>query len=219
MDQIKLSVFQKKSFWTDYFWITEPYKGDYSWLSKPYIEDRTYPELNENKIRFRVSESFQLGFDLDEDIGYSSLVLYHHTIPEGVELGWMDGHCFHPFVFRWSEIEKLGQLLASQVPQYPSAPFLLLSLFSIITIEEDITRVRNQLDSAWRSLDLFTDSELDVIIDKHCYSFDDKKWRYDEGFGWYLEGEDAYTLRHPKVKDFPVDLFREFLRQLDKASY
>jgi hypothetical protein len=205
---------KKRSFWTDYFWITEPYKGDYSWLSSPYKAGRTYPELA-NEIRFTISKSFQLGFDLDEKLSYSSLMLYHDTVPNGIELGWMDGHCFHPYVFRWSEIEKLGQLLSPQVPECPSAPFLLLTLFSIITMDEEVETVQKQLESAWRSLNLFSDQELEVIIATCCHPFDDKSWEYDEDYGWYLEGDDAYSLRHPNVQKIPVELFQEFLQQIE----
>ncbi len=208
------TALKKRSFWTDYFWITEPSKVDYSWLSIPYQDDRTYPEL-EHEIRFKASESFQLGFEVDPYFWYCSLKLYHDTVPEGVELGWMDGYCPHPHVLRWSEIEKLGKLLSPQVPECPSAPFLLLSLFTLITTDEELEKAQKQSESAWRSLNLFSDQELKVILETCCHRVQDQQWKYDQDFGWYLEGEDALTLRHPDLKEFPAELFQEFLHQIN----
>lgn len=67
-------------------------------------------------------------------------------------LGFCDGHGNQPFVFRWEELYLLSDLLTLQFPSCPGAPFLLLSLFTPVTINDDRRLIRQKLKWALQSL-------------------------------------------------------------------
>ncbi|MEI7024404.1 hypothetical protein [Paenibacillus sp. y28] len=136
------------------------------------------------------------------------------ALPEALELGWDDQAHFHPYVFRWEELEIICRYLGKR-PEFivnPVVPLLLLYRFAPVTAADDEARIRQLLKAAWSSLGLFTDSEIETIIGKTVPKRGDLHWAPHAEFGWVLEGEAAYSLRWAEHDRFPFAQLQELVR-------
>ncbi|GGD57902.1 hypothetical protein [Paenibacillus nasutitermitis] len=194
------SIMKQQEFWTDYYWMTE--------------EDRSYPALADNPVELRLSEGSALLVDIEEELMDVTLLLSGRLDGEPVQLGWDDQVHFHPYVFRWAELEAISKHLRAEDPDAGFIPFLLLYRFAAITQQDDLNHIRSTVEAAWRSLDLYSEGEIQAFIKQTIRPLDNAVWTLHPRFGWVLEGE-AYTLRHAGNEEFPYDDLQKLLNQAD----
>ncbi len=198
-----------RRFWTDFFWQTEP--------------DGGYPQLAGRTIRFTLAGGYKLSLSLDEGLHYFSLGF---TAPrqETVEIAWDDQAHWHPHVLRWQELELICRAIALQDSRlaHPGLVLLLLHRFAPICVGDDLDVIVPMLETAWRQLDLFSDSEIARWIERADARDAGFAWRYHEEVGgWCIEqdGERAarglYTLRDAGNKEFP---FAQWARMIAAAE-
>lgn len=202
-------LFLRKEFWTDYFWLTDPWG------------ERVYPELREPiRLPFTEKSGFQLELDEDCLFDYISLCLYHPEWKEPIEIGFDDqAHC-HPYVFRWEELKRISHFLATHFPHCPEVPFLLLYRFAVITKEEDQDKAQKEVEAAWRSLGLFSDQEIEPFLewakDRWKAQQEDVFWVQHPEYGWVLDGAEfgVYSFRIAENKEFPFEVFNQLIQNL-----
>jgi hypothetical protein len=140
MDSWK-TVVLKKDFWIDYFRLMGEEKK-----IKPYNGLR-------DPIIFPVFEDVGFILDLTQDLSDLSLSVYHPSFSGEKELAYLNEGDWHPVLFRWNEVEKIGDFFAKKYNDLPSSvPFLLLSVFAPVTKQDDMERVNDKVRSAWQSL-------------------------------------------------------------------
>jgi hypothetical protein len=202
-------IFTRKIFWKDYFWMTESFERVYP----PLISPLTLPITDDVGFILRINHQMLI----------VELEIYHPSLPEPQEIAWDDQAYWHPFVLRWGELKNLCRFL-SQKHSYPySLLFLLLFRFAAITEEEDEKEIKQEIQTAFRSLDLFTESEIslfwtDTRISSDLEMRDLRYWERHPQFGWELLGEDAYSLRRHRNPKFPYQVLNELLSKVEKGK-
>lgn len=208
----------------DYFFMREFWLGyifyhpkNEKWSDfETYTHSGYFPELKNNPICFEITKDIGLILRLGKLLPLANLRVYDPSSPEGKEIGhYDDGHPFN-FVFRWEEFIKLSRILADQVPECPAAPFILLSIFSPPTKQDNWEEVKKEVSYQWKSLDLFPEEFIDEEIVELYRPFDDTyRFIFDPDFGWYCKGEYVHTLRHPENPSFPKELFNELIKRIE----
>ncbi|MGM7723316.1 hypothetical protein [Metabacillus sp. Hm71] len=213
MKKLWKNALHHREFWIDYFFLeTDPEV----WENEFVIDDEPFAYEYENPIRFPITKDSGLLLEMGEYLPSTSLKIYDRSAPTGIEIGKFDDSHPHAAVLRFEEVEALGNFLAQQVPEYPSAPYILLSNFMAITDADDLERIHQKTKEAWRSLALFSDDFIqDEVIDRIGYPIKGIQFTHQPEFGWYCEGEASFlSLRISDNKRFPFKMLKELLNHL-----
>ncbi len=197
-----------RRFWTDFLWETE-------------TEENAYLGLEGCAVDLPVAGGFRLSLSLDPALCYFSLG-FASPGQKTVEIAWDDQAQWHPHVLRWQELELVCRTIAVQDAElaHPGLVLLLLHRFAPICQGDDVDAIVAMLESAWRQLAVFSDSEIATFIERADARDASFRWRYHETVGgWCLEQDDRraprclYTLRHPENAEFPFRLWAQMLMQ------
>lgn len=202
---IRKQLYYSKKFWDRYFW--------------DLYDEFSYEILEDNPIRFHLTENDTLLLDPGEDFAYISLGFQHKDEDE-LEIAWDDEAHFHPFVLRFNEFQTIVDKIAAVHEVEVWIPALLLRRFVGIESFAELQTI-----SAWefgirRTSGLFTEDELHAWLEKSKHDDGtfwnncDRKWNYQESFGWVFEGNDAYSLRNPANNYFPFQQWNRMLADL-----
>jgi hypothetical protein len=164
------SLTQLPRFWSDYFGDTSAASSEETDATSPYGEFRGC------HVNFPVGPQYGLTLSIDADLSNVRLGLRHPEDPKPVPVaGYHQGEPIHHGL-RWEELDLLGRYVALADPDlpHPGLPVLLLCPFAPICLGEDADVLFPLLESAWRSLSLFTDRE----IDRHVERFDRRQDRF-----------------------------------------
>ncbi|TPX09696.1 uncharacterized protein E0L32_009035 [Thyridium curvatum] len=176
-----------RRFWTDFFWITE-------------AEDDAYSELEDTVcIDLPISlgsEGSFLSLEFSNDLGFFELQLKNGVHSQ--QLGWDDGAHWHPHVLRWDELDLVCRAVARLNPDlpHPGLPLLLLHRFAPICgrrggDDDDAPFASALLDAAWRSLGIFSDREVQRLIERSDARDAGFIWRQNGTQGvWFLDQEE-----------------------------
>jgi hypothetical protein len=197
------SAIYTKDFWTDYIYLT-----DY------------YYEVNYFfQFHLPVTERYSLMVDIQsEEI---TLLLFDQENKR--ELGYIDTDDQYFCVFRREELEAVSQAIGKNFFENTNIPFLLLDLFTPTTSENDFNITRTKLVSAWRSLHIFTDKELEELFDRYYRKRwvieKDYSWEHNLNLGWVLSDQyNDCSLRvsqnQPYSKQFPFREFKNMIKDL-----
>jgi hypothetical protein len=190
-----------KQFWLDLFRLN----GD--------PIDNTYAQLKES-IHFSIKEGEGFYLSLTPDLSDISLLLVHPNYPNQIELAYLSEAYWHHVLFRWSELEKISDFLAKQSSDIPPAiPFLLLSLFTPVTIQDDVNNIQSKVREAFKSLHLLTEDEIEKVLPFYGVS-KGIEWVFDPEYGWVVIGEQAYSFRVAGEKNFPFQIFNRILKDI-----
>jgi len=206
---IQNKIFYSKIFWDRYFWNLH--------------DDFSYEFLEDNPIRFQLTENDTLLLDPGEDFAYISLS-YQYKDEDELEIAWDDEGHFHPFVMRFNEYQTIIDRITALHKVEKWIPALLLRRFVGIESFAELQRI-----SAWeidlrKTSGLFTEDELHTLIEKSKHDVDnfwnkcDRKWNYKEPFGWVFEGDDAYSLRNSANSLFPFQRWNRMLVEIGCSS-
>lgn len=180
----------------------------YEWRRQ---DDFAYEFLEDHPVPMKVSGEFTLLLDPGEDFCYISLEFLEQG-KEGVEVAWDDEGHFHPYVFRVEELQAVSERIARlhQVPVW--IPGLLLRRFvgiDPVNEQERESALQWELELR-RQSGLYKEEELDAVIHPTSRPAaglhtgkSGRSWRFQSPYGWIMEGEDAYSLRHPDCAFFP----------------
>jgi len=196
------SLVKLKNFWTNYFWLP------------PFTE---FPGLESCRVEFPVTAGYVLTLSFPERLLYYSLGFRHPAAAEPVEIGsWSDEGSSHPFVLRWQENDLICRCVArnDRSLPHPGIPALLLSRFTpFLGCDRDVAGA--VLRHAWQSLGLFTEQEIDHLMERVCMLLSPEvHWVKDAQFGWVLpEWCSMQCLRTPGSW-FP---FAQYYRMIEAA--
>lgn len=200
MDNDLIMLLKGKQFWRDYFFVSEDQ-----------FEKYKYPTLGyDNSIQFPISENMSLTLTIGQDVLDKYLKIHCSSESDEKLLGFCDGHGNQPFVFRWEELYLLSDLLTLQFPSCPGAPFLLLSLFTPVTINDDRRLIRQKLKWALQSLGIYSESFLQEIVPRPVRGV---TWVHDPDYGWILESA-RMGYRRFGHSEFPFHLFNDLFSQV-----
>lgn len=194
------SVFNQKQFWIDYVHFEEP--GIH------------YPEFENNPIKFQVSDEYSLVLSLPADLWLRNLYLSSHSPASLTLLGWNDDAYFHPYVFRWDEFEAVNRCLATRQADWKLSEISLLLLYQFVPIThaDDIKARRQRVSSAWKSLNLFSEVEIENLVKLTTLTIDKSMyWTLKPDLGWVMDGEFPYSLRVADNADFPFASFNKMI--------
>ncbi|MFD0715356.1 hypothetical protein [Paenibacillus sp. GCM10027626] len=202
---IQKKLFYSKKFWDRYFWDLH--------------DEFSYEILEDNPIRFHLTENDTLLLDPGEDLAYISLG-FQYKGEEELEIAWDDEAHFHPFVLRFNEFQTIVDKIAAVHEVEAWIPALLLRRFVGIESFAELQTI-----SAWelgmrKTSGLFTEDELHTWfekskhVDEKFWNNCDNKWNYQEPFGWVFEGNDAYSLRNSANSYFPFQQWNRMLAEL-----
>lgn len=202
---IQKKLFSSKKFWDRYFWNLH--------------DEFSYGILEDNPIRFHLTEYDTLLLDPGEDLAYISLAYQYKTENE-LEIAWDDEAHFHPFVLRFTELQAIVDKIAAVHNVEKWVPALLLRRFVGIESFAELQTI-----SAWelemrKTSGLFTEDELHAWFEKSKQDHEnfwndcDRKWSYQEPTGWGFEGNDAYSLRNANNSHFPFQQWNRMLAEL-----
>lgn len=197
----------------DYFFLeTDPE----TWKHEFMLDDEPFIYEYENPIRFPITKHMGLLLEMGPYLPGTSLKVYDLSTPDGIEIGKFDDSHPHAVVLRFEEAAALGDFLAPQVPEYPEAPYILLSNFMAITVDDDLERVHQKTKTAWQSLELFSgDFIQQEVIDRMCYPIKGIQFNHHPVYGWYCDGEASFlSLRTLDNKDFPFAKLQELLKKI-----
>jgi hypothetical protein len=139
-------------------------------------------------------------------------------------LGWDDQAHWHPQVLRWKELEAICRCLAVRDPRlaHPGIPLLLLYRFAQADADDDQSAVRTTLAAGWRSLSLFSESEIVQAVQQTdtfvIPSEGNRQWVWDATHGWVNTGGDAYSLRQADNEQVPFALFNSLLAEAQRCG-
>jgi hypothetical protein len=183
LEQLEPCV-RSRRFWTDYSLVSDP-------------DETRYPDSGDLKVFLPISDSFglSLGIKLSSEYYYS---LNFTTPTTAQKIAWIDGYHWHPHVLRWDELDLLCRAIArlDRSLPHPGLPLLLLYRFAPICASDDVPLVISLLDSAFRSLDLFSDAEIRSHIEAVDCRRGNFRWERDEETNsWFLDQSDEDTDR------------------------
>jgi hypothetical protein len=208
-------------FWSDYTFETEP---DVDWDE----DEAPYPALKDCRITFPTSPEYALTLDLEDLLSYFSLGLRHPDAPEPVEVAWDDQAHWHPHVLRWPELDLIGRCVALNDPDlpHPGLPLLLLNRFAPICLDDDVDVIFPLLESAWRSLGVLDEREINRYVELYDRRQARFTWQHHEGIGWTIEqdeeglessGFELYTLRSAENDSFPFAAWNRMVEEARRA--
>lgn len=204
------TTFQQRAFWHEYVKLNN--------AEVPSDECQTYPELVE-PICFEIGHGIELLIETGDTILQTELYLKHPSLPSKYELGWDDLGHWHPHVLRWEELEKIVYFLTMKHPDHFVVPFLLLLPFTPITQADHEQAIARKIKAAWRSLQLFTENEIETF-DRQILYMPEFKWSYSSDYDVYYVGDDGwdvYSKRH-LYGDFPFAALADLFRVIDSAQ-
>ncbi|MBX7223157.1 MAG: hypothetical protein K1Y36_24635 [Blastocatellia bacterium] len=208
-----------KRFWSDYFWDTEVEWGDDEEEGEEGEEGEGTPYVifEEQPLRFPLSPHSGLLLQLDSGLGYHSLQLWDSELSQPIEIAWDDQAHWHPHVLRWEELELLGRCVALADPDlpHPGLPLLLLNRFTPICTDDEARLAFPVLESAWRSLNLYSGIELVRQIERFDWRESGIGWQFQESTGWFpvqdVSERQIYSLRQPENETFPFAAFNRMV--------
>jgi hypothetical protein len=214
------SLVQDRRFWTDYFWEED------SELDA--IVAGRYRDLRDCRVDFPVSDHYGLVLDMDEELSYFSLSLRSPEASDPVEIAWDDQAHWHPHVLRWEELDLVGRCVALGDPElpHPGLPVVLLHRFTPTCVNDDVDVIDPMLASAYRSLRLFTDREIDAYLERRDYRQGRFTWEHREPLGWTLSQDEAarghsgyclYSLRTAENDEFPFRPLRQIVEEAKRT--
>jgi hypothetical protein len=216
-------VFADARFWRDYLWLEDRERQTHSqkpggiwklWNALRAHGSTTprYPKFRNAELEFRVLDGYGLTLVFEETLSHTSLFLSH---PGGrQEIGWDDQAHWHPHLFRWEELDGVCRAIAASEPPlaHPGLPLLLLYRFAVITDPAEEQAARAALTEALWQIHSLSDEEVRNIVGLTVSTQTGIRWDRRPDLGWYLSGEDAYTLRHPDNPTFPFAEFQAMVR-------
>lgn len=193
-----------KAFWARYEWRLQ--------------DDFSYPDLEDEPIRMKVTEEASLLVETGDDFSYISL-LFEEKGQEELEIAWDDEGHFHPFVLRIEEWNALSKRIAANYGTEVWIPGLLLQRFVGFTSRSELEAIMEQGKALRKQSGLYTEAEIDnwpqhpVQTHEGFWESVDRKWRLQEPYGWVFEGEDAYSLRIADNPDFPYEVWNRMIAE------
>jgi len=139
-------------------------------------------------------------------------------------MGWDDQAHWHPHVLRWKELEAICRCLAVRDPRlaHPGIPLLLIYRFAQGDADDDPNAVRATIAAGWRSLNLFSESEIVQAVqqtDTHVIPREgDRQWVWEATHGWVNSRDEAYSLRQAHNERFPFALFNGMLAEAERCA-
>jgi hypothetical protein len=198
-----ISLFQRASFWADYFWLRQAETTCNEKHEQP-------PARLDNPIVFPFPADYSLILDIASEINLS---LFHPSVRSPIELGWDDEAHWHPFALRWEELETLCRCLAAGDSKltHPGWPLLLLCRFAPITKDDDYETARQNIMLALERTHPSILGLSEQVLELVDRSDDDVAWRRASDGHWSCEGDDAYSLRVEGNPKFPFELLRDLI--------
>jgi hypothetical protein len=188
-----------RRFWTDSFWVTDR-------------QENAYSEFESCVVDLPVAGGYGLSLSFGECLDYFSLGFVSPST-ETVEIAYDDDGQQFPHALRWQELELICRTIALQDAELPHPGVLLLLLhrFAPICEGDDLDLIVPMLDAAWRQLDVFSDTEIQRLIEQADARDAGFAWRYEETVkAWCLEQDDhrsagrsLYTYRTAENANFP----------------
>lgn len=158
-------------------------------------------------------EDYSLILTLEEDLGFISLEFFHPSFPKPIDIGWNDRYTMW-YIFRWEELDLISTYVASQFPKYPAAPFLLLSLFTPVTTDDDRFWIRNKFTESLQSLGISSEDFLQEIIPRPSRR---DQWVKNAEVGWVID-RSFRTYSTIENYPFPFEHFQKMLMHLEKQN-
>jgi hypothetical protein len=188
-------------FWSAYF-NEEVCEKDYSAYADPSIQ-----------------HGFSICFDLPILRKYGLSLLRDHflggffleSVGTTIAYNANDGHPF-AYGLRWEEVDLFGRCLALRDAEWrhPGFLVLLLNLATPITSEDDAALAFPLLESAWRSLGLFSGRRLDILLGHYDHRGSGMAWRVQKPYGWVLENTHSRR-RADRSGSFPFTQWNSFV--------
>ncbi len=210
-DSLKL-YWRTRQFWTDYLFVTESPIG--IGKSAPYYR------LEDFELEFRIGNDYILTLSFDECLMTTALGI---TVQDRKQIWLADNDrlslCFD--VFRWEELETICRALAIQKIEYshPGFPLLLLHRFAPVCRGDDEELIIYSLEAAWKTLDLFSGTEITSFIDEYVVGDSWLQWRPKIPKGWFIEIDEEYeysdswySTRSAESSEFPFSAWEEMLQ-------
>jgi hypothetical protein len=212
-------IFADGRFWRDYLWLEDRAdrmngkKPGGIWKLWSALRRNTppppprYRRLKNAELEFRVLDGYSLVIAFEETLGHTALFLNHPCGRD--EIGWDDQAHWHPHLFRWAELKAICRAIGSREPglAHPGLPLLLLYRFAVVTDTGDEQAARASLTEAFWQIPSLSDEDVRNLVNFTLTVQAGMRWNRRPGYGWYLSGEDAYTLRHPDNPAFPSTEF------------
>lgn len=194
----------------------------------PQPEDDIDEEEAEEEYRFDFKLNSRFLLRLDTILDYTNLSLY--DFEEEIQLGWDDEAHWHPHCLRWRELIPLCDYISQQNPEVPYPGWILLLLFRFAPIcsDEDAEIAYPALKESWESLGLFSQDDIQRLIETADFRKGRFVWSQDEQGNWLVDqAEDdwkktgfmLYSLRHIENPDFPWEQWSSLCRQCRIEDY
>lgn len=106
------------------------------------------------RVVFEVGGGHGITLSINTRVGGYELGITGPGSTKPAELGWDDLAHWHPYVFRWTELELICQAVAANDPQlsHPGAPMALLCRFAAIFDDDDVHRAEAVVTAAFAAL-------------------------------------------------------------------
>jgi hypothetical protein len=230
------NVFSSKEFWYEYFDAEEDYQGYFFRYFN--IDEDTYWDGDKiyvivlelslpQNYKFRLDFSINTAYDTDLTLILPDGITNpsNSENPNELDIGWDDRAHWHPDVFRWEELEAIMQCLEKTQKEQLGFDLkfvpLLLRKFTPAT-KANAEFVFEQTRRYFRETGLFSENEIEELVEMRDYFPEDFSWVYDEERGWIAKGEDGYSLRHYdpdwESDDNFFGIFRNFMRMVYREA-
>lgn len=182
------------------------------------MDDFSYPALEDEPIRMKVTEESCLLLDTGDDFSYISLLFEEDG--EAVEIGWEDEAYFHPFVLRIEEWQSLYKQIAVNYNTAKWIPGLLLQRFVGFTSRLECQAITEEGLALRKQSGLYSEQELvnwpahPLLTDETYWENTDRKWLLAAPHGWVMEGQEAYSLRTSNNPVFPYEAWNRMIAKL-----
>ncbi|VTR97806.1 hypothetical protein [Tuwongella immobilis] len=199
-----------RSFWIRYLAAGIDFRGcDSLTRDLPTIRVTALPDV---QITFEFPQQF--AFVLTVGASGHRLELHHPSLATAALLGWMDCQQMSD-LFRREECEALLRYLDAQPDGgEPWMTRLLLGLY-VSPLPEYGDWLPAMLGAAMRESGQFSGEEI-ARVDSHTRSIERASfdWVQDRTQGWVARGEDVYSLRTRRNRDFPFALLRDLFHAI-----
>src|SRR5438132_566677 len=178
------SVIHDPAFWSDYF-REGIYYNSYLSLDDPSID----PSLSglTNSIVLSITPRHRLCLLLGEYLDGLRLELLDTQENSKTTIAYETDDDLL-WVLRWEEVDLFGRCLALQDPEWshPGLLVLLLSRAAPATTDKEAALAFPLLESAWKSLGLFSPARINSLIDNRDSRVSNLMWRFEKPHGWML---------------------------------
>jgi hypothetical protein len=160
-------------------------------------QENAYSEFESCAVGLPVAGGYGLSLSFGECLDYFSLGFVSPST-DTVEIAYADDGQSIPNVLRWQELELICRTIALQDAElpHPGIPLLLLYRFAPICEGDDLDLIVPMLDAAWRQLAVFSDTEIQRLIELADARDAGFLWRYDDTVkAWCLEQDDHRPAR------------------------